>query len=469
MTAPPFLSPDARFFPVPDAWREAFFPAKLCLFEWTDYWFQWPGATHLQVGEKRVEPLAPGLFRVRFENAIGAAHIEPMADGNPLDEPLFVEVLSPKFPTPNAHFHFLGALLDDLFERAAPLPFDVRGQTSRGVETSDLPPSPLWTRWFLNSHGARLEAALRHFLAHPSRDFELESVRLPSHQAARFDADALISTVRDAAAWTRSAGKMIPSHITQNRARQQLDTPENRFVAALARRLITALNTLQTHNASLRGLCASLSARFPLWNDEIRVSSGLERRAVTRELVELWRLWRGAGAPLFGRFERVARLRDIAQLWEFWTFFALCDEIGAALGQTPRLEIAGDESRGLLPLSKAHFGASTLVFNGPAPSYSTALRPDFLWLQIGVAQLAFDAKFRFEGDEAGTGRGKGADLHKMHAYRDALGVRAALALHPGTQSVFFDRERGPLHHFSWRALLEGNLSGVGLRALTPTR
>ncbi len=463
----PFLAPEkARFLPVPDDLLDAFYPAKLCLFEWSDYWFEWRGATHLRVGAEWVEPFAPHLFRVRWENALGASAIQPFRGEEAIDAPLAVEILSPKFPMPRAHLGFFRALLDELFERAAHLPFGFEGETSRGTQTSHLPPTPLWTRLFLEQNGARLGEALRHFLAQPCRDLASEHIWLDASHATQFDGAALSATAREAWVWQRHNARLLPSRVAQNRAFEPLDTPENRFAAAFARRVGRAIEPLDGF-VEIEGLCAAIAARFPLWSEEIAVSPALERRRVSRELLGLWRLWNGAGAPLFTRFERAARLRDIAQLYEFWTFFALADAIGRALGQTPRLQTSSDEARGLAPLSRARFGSGTLVFNGPAPSYSTPLRPDFLWLENGVPTLAFDAKFRLEnGDNEAESRGRGADLHKMHAYRDALGVRGALAIYPGEVSRFFDPNGGK-SALSLGELLNGTAQGVGLWALRP--
>jgi hypothetical protein len=470
-SVPPFLSPETtRFTAIPDELQDAFFPAKLCLFEWTDYWFSWPGATHLRVGPRRVEPFAPNLFRVRFENALGASELQPFRGGEAIDAPLFVEVLSPKFPTPQAHLCFFRNLLDDVFVRAAPLPFDFEGDTSRGVESSISAPSPFWTRLFLEQNGAALEGALRHFLARPSHEWETERVWLGADRAARCDSDSLQETARHGALWRRENNTLRPLEMAQTRVWEQTDTLENRFVAAFARQLRKAMGELESGSyPALRGLCTAVGARFPQWSGEVEVlSPALERRSVSRDLVQLWRLWRGAGAPLFERFERAARLRDVASLYEFWVFFALCEEIGAVFGHKPRLVVGVDEKRGLLPLSKAHFKTGTLVFNGPAPSYSTPLRPDFLWLENGAAALAFDAKFRLElGEGEGEMSWRGADLHKMHAYRDALGVRGAVALYPGNKNVFFDPKSGQKMEFSLRKLLDGEVEGVGLWAKRP--
>ncbi|RYG67478.1 DUF2357 domain-containing protein [bacterium] len=467
---PPFLSPEkARFLPIPSELQPAFHPAKLCLFEWTDYWFQWPGATHLRVGDERIEPFAPGLFRVRFENAIDAATLEPLCGEKAFDIPLYIEVLSPKFPTPESHLSFFKALLEDLFASAAPLPFALTGSTSRGVERSHELPSPYWTRLFLAQNSTAFAAALRRFLAQPNPVWERDTVWVDTNLATRFDANALLETVHQGGVWRRENGRFKPTSLAQTQVRENLDTPENRFVGSFAKRLGNAIDHLECNDwRGLRSMCAQTATRFPFASETDVAPPHSLRRAVTRELVGFWHLWSGVGAPLFARFERAAKLRDIAQLFEFWSFFVLCEEIGAALGETPQLELFTDEPRGLHPLSRARFSSGTLVYNGAAPSYSTPLRPDFLWLENGAVTLAFDAKFRLEAPQnPGEMSGRGADLHKMHAYRDALGVRAAVAIHPGTKSVFFERAGGGSSQFSLTELLNGDKQGVGLWARQP--
>lgn len=109
-------------------------------------------------------------------------------------------------------------------------------------------------------------------------------------------------------------------------------------------------------------------------------------------------------------------------------------------------------------------GASRGLRSNPKwRSYSVTLRPGIV-LKVGETLHLFDARFRidrwavedFEGDAAAAetaenddraGRAsaiwwKNADIHKMHAYRDALGrdgahVATVRVLYPGTQEVFY--------------------------------
>jgi hypothetical protein len=61
---------------------------------------------------------------------------------------------------------------------------------------------------------------------------------------------------------------------------------------------------------------------------------------------------------------------------------------------------------------------------------------------------------------------KRADLYKMHTYRDALGVRAAVVVYPGETCRFYsmyERSISPTLH----SLLIGELSGVGVLTRKP--
>ena len=128
---------------VPDEFCRTLAPATHCLREWTDYWVEYPGAESFRVGS-RSAPESHGRFKVRFENQLGITQLQPYVGSQSLSEPLYVEVISPKFPTPSEHCAFYQRLLDDLFARAARIPFTASALTARGVTESLRPPSPLF-------------------------------------------------------------------------------------------------------------------------------------------------------------------------------------------------------------------------------------------------------------------------------------------------------------------------------------
>ena len=468
------LPAGARSLPISDDLRATLAPAQVALFEWTDYFFHWPGADALLVDGRRLEPIAPGTFRVRWENSLGLASLTPLHQGEPLETPLWVEVLSPKFPTPELHIAFLRALLGRLFALSPHLIWHSVGVTARGADISKRPMSaPETLDWALR-YGASLERTLATIARQPARDWVSHRVDVAPAQVRELNVADMSTLAADGARWQRGTivGGFAPTSVPQTRRRRQsFDVADNRgalaFIGALEAALESAQHSqwwdaLSEHQRrQIARLQRALNGWRAHWPEPIGPprAQWRPRAAPYRALWQLEQSWRGAGAPLWENAQRLARVRDIATLWELQLFFDLIERIGHARAQRPDLEINWDEARGILAPSRAKWDEYTLTFNGPAPSYSTPLRPDYLWSRGPTALAAFDAKFRFE---AGNGSGRGADLHKMHAYRDALGVSAAIALHPGVQTIFFDRERGPIARVPLPAILEGAAAGVGL-------
>ena len=471
------LSPGAKFVPLSEAWRAKFHPAQVGLWEWTDYFFTFPNADALRVGQRTLEPLAPGLFRVRWENALGLCALQPLNGGEPLDAPIWVEVMSPKFPDAEAHFALNHAILGDLWRLGPRLIWNDSGQTARGAQTSNREPSPLETLSWIQQHGADALALLSHILAAPSRGQRVVRHERAPASVSFVDERAVRELSSDASRWTNARTQpnrngFAPIRVSQSERIETFDTPENRFALALAKRVERAVpiardstwwNVVdeadQARAELLLGVCRAISARF----HGLSLPNQAPRRAREAQLNLLRARLCGAGEPSWERAEMLSRVRDIATLWEWWTFWALIERIEHARGETAWVDADFGSERGLIAPARAHFAGATLVFNAPAPSYSTPLRPDFLWLVDEKPVAAFDAKFRLDAD----GNGLGVDLHKMHAYRDALGVGAAVALHPGTQSTFFDRDRGPLARLPLKAVLEGVAQGVGWWGIRP--
>ena len=196
----------------------------------------------------------------------------------------------------------------------------------------------------------------------------------------------------------------------------------------------------------------------------------LLRREGYRELLDAWRLFNLARRPFFGHLQRAIDLRDIATLYEVWCFFALVEEIEVALDIQPKLTLEVSDQHGLNWRSKACFGsAGTLVYNQSVRGYSVGLRPDYLWYRNGKPEVALDAKFRLDradwSDETSTATVKNDDLYKMHTYRDALGLRAAVVVYPGDTTRFFAVGGTRLH--TTLANLLGTGDGVGFTAFAP--
>lgn len=489
--------------PLPTALWGALAPATHYVYEWSEYWLSWPEADRLRIGSDWQFPTPLGGFRLRFENQVGLTSIQPYRKGRPLAPALSVEVLTPKFPSPEAHVDFLRALLDDLFTRAARLPFHFAGPTSRGVAESLRPPSPLFVYHFLLHYGPRLRQALETVRAHPHRLLVDYPTYLPLVLASEAGPDVLVDIIHGPERWTRASGFPLadrlqgyaPTQVWQRLSAETLDTPENRFVLAFLGQAFTAAETLPAQSwwrnvpddrrRKITELTALLgrTLAWPLFREvgvmeRVPLSSQvLLRQEGYRDLRDLYWRFHQARRPLFAPLRKSMELRDIATLYEQWCFFALTEEIGTQLDITPRIELRTTVEHGLKWKATAYFrNLGKLVYNRGWRSYSVPLRPDFTWIRNGRRDVVLDAKFRLRRvdvdisqDSPPPATAQLTDLYKMHTYRDALKVRAAVSIYPGDENVFFDRvTKQRRQDVSIADVLIGDVSGIGAFALVPS-
>ena len=193
------LIPDVALIPDELATRLA--QARYVVYEWTDYWITYSGAEGIRMGDVWAEPIGEGIFRLRLENYVGLAELQPFAKGRPIGSTLHVEVLSPKFATLEAYYSFLTALLDDLFAHAVRLPFAISAPTARGVIASLQPPTPLFTFHFLRQHADELRYAWNFLRARPHRLLSDHPAMVPLTEDTEVDADVLLSTLHGEHRW----------------------------------------------------------------------------------------------------------------------------------------------------------------------------------------------------------------------------------------------------------------------------
>jgi predicted component of viral defense system (DUF524 family) len=493
-----------RILPVPSHLAEALAPATHCFFEWTDYWVECPGADQLRAGNAWAERLSAQLFRVRFENRLGLAALQPFAGGQPVGEPVHVEVLSAKFPTPEEHLGLFRTLLDNLFTRAARLPFTFSAPTARGVVESLRPPTPLFVLHFLTQHGRELAMSLATVQGSPHRKLVDRPEYVPVAEASEVDADVLLRLLQDTHRWAPASGFPLaerlnghaPTHVWQRLPEETYDTTENRFGRSFLRQVLVAAETLpaqrwwanvpndRKHDVRNTAAHVRRAMHCPPFADVGEMerfpasSQVLLRREGYRDLLRLWQLFHQARRPLFERLRQAMDVRDIATLYEVWVFLALVEETAEITGESPVVELRLSDHHGLNWYSEARFGrAGKLLYNRGylrPTSYSVPLRPDFTWEVSGRPEVVLDAKFRLDrgdldadGEDTPQATAKRADLYKMHTYRDALGVRAAVAVYPGEAAVFYDCNAGRLPDASLKELLRQERQGIGAIPMCP--
>ncbi len=484
------------------------------LYEWVDYTVVVNGADLLLVGSTRLAARAPGVFFLRFENQLDYTTIQPFAGNRPLSPAVSVEVIASKFAHPSESIRFTDILLGDLFARDAALPFLASALTGRLVQEARRPPTPLFVFHFFRRYGRELELALEVIAHRPLRRLADRIEDLTVDQAVDVDLDAMMSILQSATTNDREATSVIhrlrPAKIRQRLPIETIDTPENRFVLSAAGRFLAAIEALeraswyrddQRLELDRKRIGAMASAlrmfmqdrqfqevgkldRFPM------ASRVLQRRDGYRELTTLWFSFQRARQPLFDRLEHAIDIRDIATLYEFWVFFELAARIGTVLGVEGQfLEHPGalnDELNGIRYGARFRYeGVGDLYYNLSMRGYSGIwLRPDYLWKPSLGRAVAFDAKFRMEKlvlaaddgiEPASDGiayDAKDDDLAKMHAYRDALGVRAAVVIFPGTESKWLPTEHASAIDCAEAdmlasILMNDELEGVGAIAMSP--
>ncbi|HOU13692.1 MAG TPA: DUF2357 domain-containing protein [Anaerolineae bacterium] len=500
----------AKTYPIPVDMQQVFAPASRCLLEWEDYWVEIPEADTLRVGTMWYTPKLGHYFNVCFENQLGLTEIQPYARGYALCPPLHVEVISPKFATTALHLNFYQGLLEDLFIRATRLPFTIQAETQRGVTESLRPPTPLFMLHFLCQYAMQLRDALALIQFAPHRNLIEFAERVPLAMAVEADADVLLSIVAATEEWQPTEQRLplvsrlqghAPAHVWQRRSEETCNTPENRFVLHFLRQLLVAAESLPRQlwwknvpPKRQRLVLESISLvrqtiEHPMF-DEVEAmhilpltSQVLLRRDGYREMLELWQQFQRARRPLFGALAHAIEVRDVATLYEIWAFFALIEEIAVIVKESPTVAITISTEQGVEYGAKAHFGrAGALVYNrgfSYPTSYSVPLRPDFTWMRDGKPEVVLDAKFRLEhlpgADEEDIevtttpgATAKRADLYKMHTYRDALGVRSAIAVYPGDQTVFYGYQRRHITNMMLPEIFLENLPGIGALPMRPS-
>ncbi|MCZ7664808.1 MAG: DUF2357 domain-containing protein [Thermoleophilia bacterium] len=290
----------------------------------------------------------------------------------------------------------------------------------------------------------------------------------------------------------------LPLEVTEPHTRTCLDTDENRFVKhfiGLAADLVDRAGRLlaaEPSDSALLGDARDLAIELRLlaasdWLSEVGEferfpvhSQVMQKRFGYREmLVHYLALVLASRYPLKAAdITRLVEMKSASLLYEYWTFFEIAESLGALLGRPTEAVKTIESSPFTTKLSegiKLSFPATAeglpveLWYNRTfsrkrptSPSYSVPLRPD-ITLRVGPELHLFDAKFRVErfevtendlaDEEVAETRGtvtrgwfKHADIHKMHAYRDAIGgegqeVSSVWVLYPGTEFAFFAESR----------------------------
>ena len=510
----PLLTPlTEQLEPIPDYLLERFFPATHYLQERRPYFPALLGVDELRVND--AELLCPAVtygdirfFNINIQDSLGLTSLQPITANQPAGEPLWVEVLCSKYPTPQKHLDFCQTIITDLFQNSANLPFNFSNQTQRGVKESLQPPSPIFTYHFLKKSLEQFRAAIEMILAQPHRVLCDQEELVMLHEASEVDGDVILSILQAPERWVKTSGfefsptmridgkPYAPQQVWQRLSTETFDTPENRFVLHfLCQVLITAerlpaqswwkfvakldeTKVFEELTSTLReAVSHPMFAEVGEMGSIPSHSQVLMRREGYRDLMELWQQFHSSRSPLFDRWQQAIDLRKVFDLYELWVLFILIQEI-SQFDPIQTLVVGFSDEDGVEYESNAIFNSGGLLFynltfrfglSNLNRSYSMELRPDYVWRGHG-RQVILDAKFSLsivesEPDSEINGEGNPGqreeypvreNLNKMHTYRDALvGTQAAVILYPGNKPVFMPIGHKRVRDFTLQEVLTG--------------
>lgn len=481
--------------------------------EWTLYTVEAPAPIRAIRGLEVASPfrgMDGRIWSFQLRNRVGrlVIAVDTEQGSTPL---LRAEVLSAKFPTPKLHSAFLERLIADLARQTRHTDFVPSAPTAFGVETDPRGPSLLSDLNTLLSWHDRVREAIEGVAGDPHRTLtevdertRLIDVTYVSPQLLPQLVSATSQLQRMPVGWplAEQAGGFAPDWVVTPMAQETLDTPENRFITMALQVTSDALERLKVTPWLWEGIPeASKDAlvAFARGLDYVRAatflgeltpaplphaSQVLARRPAYRAIWEFWQELTSGRRSVLAQADQAIANRDIATLYELWAFFALCERLGHTLGPVQHWQGTMDERFGVRHGATASFAEGwSLVYNRERrrpKAYGVSVRPDYL-LQRGEEPLvAFDAKFRFEmpaleeeryvEDGAPAMTAASADIIKMHAYRDALGILSAVVVFPGNQDRMFTvaPQRGKrLDSVPIEEVVTGKLKGVGAIHLLP--
>lgn len=437
------------------------------------------GEVRQALPDRIADLLAPELLEIRFGNAVGVQPAGPLGT---------LVVRSGKWTEAD-----YDAMLGDIAEHAAALPFEAGAASALPYARTEVDaPDVLYHAFVWLRHvvvedpEAPLVGALRAIQRVPHRRMVREDRVVPIERALRLS-DRTVDEVlqgrwplqRVSRGLVLGGGDLLPLEVADSVARSCVDTAENRFVKAFVEgcgHVVDAMRRRAAHlgdalGRRLRLDCERIDGELaPLrrsawWAEVGRMtffpasSTVLQRRSSYREILRHHVLMRMASRALpldAGEIEQLLEVKDVARLYELWCAFAVIGAVAGCLGppsnarQVQHSDLSATVRYGL----QAAWPDGTEVAYNPSytrgggfhgRSWSLLLRPDVaLWVPRGPAAglHLLDAKFKLSGpwpsggedpDNAPESRATSADVHKMHAYRDAIPqARSAWVMYPGT-------------------------------------
>jgi len=266
-----------------------------------------------------------------------------------------------------------------------------------------------------------------------------------------------------------SREKFFPTKAIHQKKHLSFDTDENRFVKFFFEYIESIANQV----GGIRGLpdkvvdeknqllsfCRSILIH-PFFREigTIRTipsnSSVLQNRIGYQDVFNHFNQSRFGIKHVFNDFEKEALsvdMKRISDIYEYWVFYKIAI---ALLGRDITIKqqeavIKDGELTYSVCFSNSEYEVhyNSTVSRGRRSAYSVSLRPDVtVMIKHGdeTIRLVFDAKYKVNKQELEDGSSKyyvkPEDIHKMHAYLDAIhGCKFAIVVYPGSEFCFYEK------------------------------
>lgn len=263
----------------------------------------------------------------------------------------------------------------------------------------------------------------------------------------------------------KTGKRLLPLNIQNEEFVSSNDTVENRFIrffleeisSVCLRLIILNLDSIITQKAQRLQKCVHHFLRSPFFIGITRLkfipsaSSVLLKKPGYSEIYYHFVQSKFTFKPILANLEKLRHtvgLKNIATLYELWAFFKVAFTIFGS-------ELIEEVFHGQVQKNGSMVGSYTwknenfeLFYNRSFTknnngSYSITLRPD-ISIRSGKLLYIFDAKYKFNSanfDDTEVDRlPKPEDIHKMHAYLDAISnAKFAIVLYPGTVTKFYNK------------------------------
>jgi len=442
---------------------------------------KWINDEHL---EKFVDyiPQNP-ILKLRFDNVVGFVTIL----GNQFD------VRSEKLFDGNTGVEQFKMLLDEIIKFSNKLTFNFKGASfGKGKSLSNYSLSDIETLdyyyqlAFNYPSNQNLKSFLSQCFSNPNSEMKQTFQSVPfyrskvvpnsfySHIAnlsdfSKIDIHHSLSSSSLANKMNRKRGRyLLPNKVTNIKHDITFNTKENQFlkffleeIRTICLRLLYSVNDseIKTKAKELRDL-VNHYLQNPFFKGISKLcylpgsSSVLLKKSGYREIFHHYIQSKLSFRPLLEEQKLIlhnTRLKSIDKLYEIWVFYKIANTIfssqliretynGKKLRNGSFIESYTWESNQV----KLHYNKT--FSRSRQSSYSVILKPD-ISLEFGSnCFYLFDAKYKFkqvpdeDTEDELTRLVKNEDIHKMHAYLDAIpNAKTAIVLYPGSEIVFYDK------------------------------